>query len=108
MDTKFGQIRQGDILLVPVENVTPPENAVSHLAVTLAEGEMTGHAHVLSAEAGVVAWEDMVWVVGDAPGELTHQEHDPTPAAVVTPGIAYRVVHQREFTLAEQWQRVQD
>lgn len=106
MKTKM-MIRQGDILLVR-ENVRPPKNIKPVLSVVLAEGELTGHAHVLTAETGVVAWDNMIWIVGDEPGALTHQDHDPVPAHVIPPGVTFRVVRQREFTLDEQWQPVQD
>ena len=42
-----GQIRQGDVLLVPVDNVAPAA-ATTKVQVILAEGEITGHAHRLS------------------------------------------------------------
>lgn len=102
-----GIIRQGDVLLVPVD-CTPPQNAKRLNAVILAEGEITGHNHTLTAEAGILRWQDFVVVQGDKPGILQHPDHDPEPAAVVEPGVVYRVVHQREYTLSEQWQQVRD
>lgn len=103
----LGQIRQGDVLLVPVDE-KPPTDTLIKRKVVLAEGEMTGHAHTLAAEAGIIAWRDMVWVLGNEPGVLFHEEHDPAPAPVVTPGQAYRVVIQREYSLDGMWRQVVD
>lgn len=104
---KIGQIRHGDVLLVPVD-ATPPEIAEKRNEVVLAEGELTGHAHRLASESGVLVWDDMVWVVGEDPGYLSHEEHDPVPAPVVAPEQAYKIVIQREYDLSGQWRQVVD
>ena len=104
------QIRQGDILLVAVDH-QPPKNARLTTEVVLAEGELTGHAHRLRA-AQVLEWEvagqRYIRVLGDEPGTLNHEEHDPVPVAVVQPETTYRVVLQREWNLAGQWRKVID
>lgn len=107
MDRNIGSIRQGDVLLVPVE-VTPPANAKSTKSVVIAEGEITGHSHKLTAEQGILSWDDFVVVQGTENGQIQHEDHDPNPAAVVPAGVVFRVVHQREYTLSEQWERVRD
>lgn len=109
----MNEIRQGDVMLVPVDGLMPPEGARESHEVILAEGEATGHAHRLSAEAGVLEWDDpehgrMVWVVGSDRGTLAHEDHDPEPVDVVQPGIAYRVGTQRELDLSGQWRQVVD
>lgn len=105
-----GIIRQGDILLVPVESA-PPANAKHQRQVILAEGETTGHAHRLSA-ADILEWsvgeQRHVRIVGTELGTLQHEDHDPIPAAVVEPEQTYRVVRQQTWDLSEQWQKVQD
>lgn len=102
------QIRQGDILLVPVD-IAPPADSTPVELVVLAEGEMTGHAHRL--RGSVVEWnvgeQRYVRVMGDA-GTLQHEDHDPVPAAVVEADVTYRVVPQREWDLSGQWRRVAD
>lgn len=103
-----GQIRQGDVLLVPVEGVTPPTDAKTVQTAILAEGELTGHAHRLTAKQGVITWDDFVMVPAGAPGAIQHEDHDPTPVPVVVPGVVYRVVVQREYSLNDQWRRVAD
>ena len=103
-------IRQGDVLLMPVADTPPTEVRVSG-EVVLAEGELTGHAHRLAAPV-VYEWEmagqRYVRVVGDEPGTLAHEDHDPVPVPVVEPNQTYRVVPQREWDLAGQWRRVVD
>lgn len=105
-----GQIRQGDVLLVPVE-VARPVTARLSQEVVLAYGEVTGHAHRLRASE-VWEWEAQgqryVQVVDNAPGTISHEDHDPVPAAVVEPGVTYRVVPQQEWDLAGQWRNVRD
>lgn len=105
-----GQIRQGDILLVPVA-VEPHSEASRHSQVILAEGEVTGHAHRLTASE-VLEWsvegQRYVRVLGDQPGELSHEDHDPTPVAVVQPGVTYQVIQQAEWDLSGQWRKVVD
>lgn len=106
----IGQIRQGDVLLDPAA-VAMPEGVQPKSEVILALGELTGHAHRL-ASACVYEWEAngqrYVRVEGKEPGTLTHEDHDPIPAAVVASGVTYRVVPQRQWDLQGQWQKVTD
>jgi hypothetical protein len=105
-------LRQGDILLVPVENVpdglteVPREDG----KIVLAEGEATGHLHAIDApEATFLAKdldspEDRYLVIAEAEAitaeaagvELTHPEHD---TVTLAPG-AYEVRRQREYSRA--------
>ena len=101
-----GQIRQGDILLVPVD-VQPPPDAKTVTRVVMAEGEITGHSHDLVADE-IKVWDDMVFVVGPEPGGITHQDHDPDMVWVVAPEQTYKIVHQREQTLDGAWVQVVD
>jgi len=101
-------IRQGDVLLLPVD-VAPPKDATPVPLVILAEGEMTGHAHRLRGT--VIEWsvkgQRYVRVSGE-PGTLQHEDHDPVPAAVVAPDVTYRVIPQHEWDLSGQWRKVAD
>src|SRR6266508_2539292 len=91
--------RQGDVLLVQVDEV--PKGAKQRLAkrVILAEGEVTGHVHelvggkvdVFEADAAVIFLEIM------ASPELRHAEH---ATQTIEPGI-YEVRRQREYTPQE-------
>ncbi|MGW2546792.1 hypothetical protein ACWC5I_39470 [Kitasatospora sp. NPDC001574] len=96
--------RQGDVLIVPVEESAVPTR-VGSLApqprdsrgrLVLALGEVTGHAHAvvgpgeLRREAGPfgAAWLHLV-----EGGRVVHEEH----AAIPLPKGWYRVVRQREY-----------
>ena len=107
----YRQIRQGDVLLIAVDGVQPPADARHTSEVVLALGEVTGHAHRLQA-ADILEWSEddqrYVYVLGHELGSVTHEEHDPRPAPVVAPEMAYRVVPQREWDLRGQWRPVVD
>ena len=103
------QLRQGDILLVAVDKL-PPKNIEARDRVVLAIGEATGHNHVLTGQ--VLDWTEndkrFIRIIGQAFGELFHEDHDPVPVAVVEPEVTYRVILQKETDLSGQWRRVQD
>ena len=95
------QIRQGDVYLVPVTSI--PENATvrprDNGRVILAYGEVTGHAHALTAE-GVALMEVkddasvLEFLKVDAVSALVHEEHG---TINIEPGL-YQIKHQREYT----------
>lgn len=106
-----GQIRQGDVLLVPVATA-PPEGLIPRTQVILAEGEVTGHAHRVTGNA-ILDWVDsqgerFVRALGNDAAALSHEDHDPIPAAVLAPGQTYRVMQQREWDLSGQWRQMVD
>jgi hypothetical protein len=86
--------RQGDVLIVPAQEIPDDARAVDHCV--LATGEATGHAHRI--ESGAVqlvtaGGEQFVRVEADQV-EVRHEEH----ASIFLPGPAvYRIVHQREY-----------
>ena len=93
--------RQGDVLLVPVsgremvQRGTRGNRKVMQKDVVLAEGEATGHNHVLLGEVDTRVRRNQVWMVAVAePTQLVHQEHDP----VAIPAGYYEVVRQEEYT----------
>ena len=108
-------LRQGDVLLIPVESV-PVGEGVRRTAVdrvdgrlVLAEGEATGHAHAIDGDGAALMrvrldtgrrnWgrpviDDLgTFLVVEEPELLRHEEHDPI---LVEPGI-YEVRRQREY-----------
>lgn len=96
-------VRQGDILLVPVAELPARklERVVDGPRVVLAEGEATGHAHIVLGRARLVhsttapSWRG-VWqthLVVEEPARLVHDEHD---AIGLEPGV-YHVRRQREY-----------
>ena len=105
---EIGQIRQGDVLLVPDE-ASPPSGVVTQTEVILALGEATGHAHRLIGT--IVEWKQAgqryIRSVGVV-GSLSHEDHDPQPAAVVVANQTYKVIPQKEWDLSGQWKPVQD
>jgi hypothetical protein len=91
------QIRQGDVLLDPCQE---PEGLIPIDPhgdwIVLAEGEATGHRHVVpAADARLLAASDgghYLRVVRPTP--LTHEEHQP---AIDLVPVTYRVVRDREY-----------
>ena len=90
-------VRQGDVLLIPVDQVPAQSIPVAHPAgrATLALGEATGHAHVVVGDERVTMreWMSDRYVVLARNAQLVHEEHAAIP---VCPG-AYLVVLQREY-----------
>lgn len=87
-------IRQGDLLFSKVEEAVEGKN---HKQLTIAEGEFTGHHHVLIAEAGS-------WIVGDktkftltGKAKLVHPEHD----TIEFNSGTYVVLTEREFNYVD-------
>ena len=94
-------MRQGDVLLKPVEHVPANTRPVAREdgRLILAHGEATGHAHAIAEESAELvsaegAAELYLLVHGHQPVSLAHDEHD---TIKVDPG-AYEVVRQREYT----------
>lgn len=94
-----GCYRQGDILLVPCEEIPVglPVEPAEQERVVLARGETTGHAHTMPADRVSYFREDgtgrgYIRVHGGA-AELTHEEHSPLS---IDPGN-YRLIQQREY-----------
>ena len=96
-----GLIRQGDLLLVPVASL--PEQtweAGSGRRLVLAEGEATGHAHVIVDDRAELRreafWNGRRFVVVEegATVALEHDEHD----TLSVPAGVYEVRIQREYS----------
>ena len=89
-------IRQGDILLVPCnlpEGAQVDEELVESLV--LAEGEATGHAHVIEGSI-LTATAGGRMLMNVLHGAITHPDHDPVPRPIA-PGW-YEVIRQRVYT----------
>lgn len=85
--------RQGDVLIVKVDNF--PENVETRVEhdFHLAEGEVTGHYHCLVGEAIIAEHgEDVFFKVGNT--ELIHQEHG---SISIQAGV-YKKIPQFEYT----------
>ena len=92
--------RQGDVAVVSVAGIPAAATKLraSKGRHVLAEGEVTGHAHAVSArdvEMFEAGGERFLQV--NAETTIGHEEHAPI---TLQPG-AYRIVHQVEYTPAE-------
>lgn len=91
--------RQGDVLLVRVEQVigSIEEPRDGRGRIVLAEGEATGHAHAIHDPAARVVNHRVegrfLEVLAEGGVDLVHEEH----ATIRLPAGAYRVVRQREY-----------
>ncbi|WP_026342778.1 hypothetical protein [Nocardia sp. BMG111209] len=95
--------RQGDVLIVPMaEEAVPghlreapgePRDARGRMVLAL--GEVSGHAHALTAPGRLLRSDPSVRLLHlPEGGRLVHEEHAP----IVLPKGWYRVVRQREYT----------
>ncbi len=110
--------RQGDVLLIPVDEATG-EVLPRTGRIVLAEGEATGHAHAIyddgaelliqkptksrAGEAVDRIEDNVVFLRCRNPVSLRHEEHNP----ISLPAGLYRVIRQREYS-PEEIRRVAD
>ncbi|AFY43162.1 hypothetical protein [Nostoc sp. PCC 7107] len=94
-------IRQGDVILLPVQQVDGQK--LPHL--TLAEGEVTGHKHRISQGQAELSQKDstLYLCVLSEIALLTHEEHQ----AIPIPQGNWLVKIQREYE-PEGWRYVAD
>ena len=104
--TEQVQIRQGDVLLVPVERV--PDNLNKRKDQTLALGETTGHSHAVKEAEVFGAMDGLQFVVAEKDTEIEHLpdriDHDNVQVGT---GI-YEVAVQVQETAEEAARRVLD
>ena len=93
-------IRQGDILF---KRIDEKASGKKNTNLVIADGEATGHQHVLLAETGVVGDNKHFTLTGKA--KLIHPEHD----TIKFDSGSYMVITEREFDyLEETMKEVQD
>ena|SRR5688572_25796504 len=91
------QFRQGDVLIEKVETIPAHAKKVRlPKRIVLAEGEATGHAHVLDApDVELFERNGVLFArIGNPGGVVKHEEHAPIQ---LEPGT-YRVRRQREYS----------
>jgi hypothetical protein len=97
------QIRQGDVYLIPVESIPDSAKPVAREGgrVILAHGEVTGHAHAITAPSAVLlAVPGKTAEVVDrflrlrSKATLRHEEH----GHIEVPAGCYRVVVHEEWS----------
>jgi hypothetical protein len=93
------QYRQGDVLLCAIDRIPEAARPIPSDGdrVVIAQGELTGHAHVFAA-AAVQMLRDAAsgrryLVIGEEGAALRHDEHEP----IVLPEGRYEVRRQREY-----------
>ena len=87
--------RQGDVLLVPVDEIPEGAKRLRPKRVILAEGEVTGHVHELvGGKVDLFEKAEVVFAKIMTAPQLQHAEH---ATQTIEPGI-YRVVRQREYS----------
>jgi len=101
--------RQGDVGIVPVARIPKKDAApVARVRgrIVLAEGEVTGHAHVITDEGATLirSSDGRTFLRLDAPAVVRHEEHAP----ITLPKGGYEVRIQREWTDADEPRRVTD
>ena len=87
--------RQGDVLVVLMENEIPSDAREVSGRIILAEGEATGHAHEVKTKGAKLfdrAGERFLMLTRNS--ILSHQEHAP----ITLPAGRYKVVQQREYS----------
>lgn len=101
---KTKQYRQGDVLIEQIAKTDRVLKRSSTNKLVLAEGEATGHHHVLECEE-IESWKDSeeIQVRVGPEATITHEEHSKISLSKGT----YRVTRQREYT-PEEIRRVQD
>ncbi|NEO12262.1 MAG: hypothetical protein F6J98_38590 [Moorea sp. SIO4G2] len=94
-------IRQGDVILLPVEQINGQQ--LPHL--TLAEGEVTGHSHRISDGVAQLYEKHghLYLQVLSETATLTHEEHQP----IELPQGSWMVRIQREYE-PQGWRYVAD
>jgi len=91
-------IRQGDVAFVRCDTEVrgyqrTNGKAIRGKTLVVAEGEVTGHAHVLTGDLKYDREQEPAFVKVNGVATLTHQEH----ATVEIPDGTWRIVRQREF-----------
>lgn len=101
--------QQGDVIIEPVADLPAEAKKVEAKprGYVLAEGEVTGHAHVIDRVADIefVEKDGMFFIKNKKPVTVRHEEHKP----VTVPAGTWRVRGVREFDhFAEEARRVID
>lgn len=94
--------RQGDLLF---KQVSDQPKQVESKRLTIAEGEQTGHHHVLVAETDSVILGDRTLFTIKGKAKLVHPEHD----TIEFDSGTYVVINEREWNYVDkQMEKVRD
>jgi|SRR3990167_1310555 len=93
-------IRQGDVLIVPVEEIPATAEVVEreNSCIILAHGEATGHAHKIKDQHAALFRDPKLMAVflhvtGNGVA-IEHDEHD----TIIAPPGKHQVIRQREYS----------
>lgn len=97
------QLQQGDVTLLKIQSLPPGEAKVlARQRCVLAEGEATGHAHVLEDDdAELIAIGEKIILRLERAGIVKHEEHKPI---ALEPGL-YQIGRIQEYDYLSQMAR---
>lgn len=102
------KLQQGDVLLKRVDDIPKGAKKVVRKAkgFVLAEGEVTGHAHVIvEDDIGVSELDGVMYIKTDKLVDLTHEEHG---TITIEPGIWKRDIVKEFDAFDEEARNVKD
>jgi hypothetical protein len=73
------KLQQGDVIIRSIEKIPDGVKQVSRTArgFVLAEGEATGHAHVIEDDIEMYEKDGVLFIKADRPVTVKHEEHKP-------------------------------
>lgn len=96
--------QQGDVLLKKVSEVEKNIKSSKKVSeVVLAEGEVTGHSHILSGTDLLVLEDDMIDV--QSPSKIVHEEHS---SFTIDPGLYKKQIVREYDHFEEEARQVRD
>jgi len=97
------QYQHGDVLIEAVGEIPKSAKKQKTERIVIAEGEVTGHAHVVTTPGVDCYVEDaMMYIKSLIPWEVRHEEHAPIE---IPPGI-YKIGRVREYDHIAEMERV--
>lgn len=97
--------RHGDVLVL--QPVPLPADAAKQKTNVVAEGEVTGHAHLLRG-GDIYSRGGSLFLTTGERAALTHEEHKRLELPATDRGMAFPVIIQREYDDQEEWRKVAD
>ena len=101
------KLQQGDVIIRSIVKIPEGVNRVSKTArgFILAEGEATGHAHVIEDDIEMYEKDGVLFIKVDTPITVRHEEHDQIS---LSKGI-YEIGFVREYDFSnEEIRRIRD
>ena len=87
--------RHGDLLIRKIWSI--PSDAVQKSTNILAEGEATGHHHILNGSHQIFETDEATYFEAKQELSIEHPEHN----TIIIPKGIYTVVHERSFNQCE-------